>query len=298
MGLVYSVRGTGWEPAARDSLLVLSRRAISRALALDSSLAEAWLAKGEADHVSGDAWSAQQAFERSLRLDSLNAEAWHLYGALYFGVGVGSTALALPSHAIPLFRRALALDPTLRNTWRHLSFAMLAEGRLPEAEALLDTTLSLGEWDFAYTERATVRFLRGNAIRAFADLDAAGQSPTAPIRSLYALALGDSVRARAQLAAYHAVADSGRPNYTNQSRFAAMLGLRDEALMVLERLRSTPDPAEPRCAPNVPCSVSLRTWRLLHDPTFAPLHGDPRFERLWQETMPKVPWLPANEQGR
>ena len=27
------------------------------------------------------------------------------------------------------------------------------------------------------------------------------------------------------------------------------------------------DPREPRCAPATPCSASLRTWRLLHDPS-------------------------------
>ena len=29
----------------------------------------------------------------------------------------------------------------------------------------------------------------------------------------------------------------------------------------------------------------------MHNPILAPLRGDPRFPRLWNETRPHVPWL-------
>ena len=98
------------------------------------------------------------------------------------------------------------------------------------------------------------------------------------------------------LARLRVMADSGEPVLDYVAVFSVALGLRAEALAALERLRATPDPLEPRCAPATTCSVSLRTWRLLHESSVAALRGEPRFQRLWDETRPRVPWLEG--QGR
>jgi hypothetical protein len=66
--------------------------------------------------------------------------------------------------------------------------------------------------------------------------------------------------------------------------------MRAEALTALERYRAIPNPREPKCTPTTTCSVSLETWRLLHDPILAPLRSEPRFVRLLEETRPQVPW--------
>ncbi len=280
------------ESVPRDSLLALAFAAAGRALSLDSLSGEAWLALGQASADAGDLSAAMTRFERSLRLDSLNPETFHLVGSVY-----GSNddyALDLHEAAAPSFRRALALDRNLRNTWRQLASSTLDAGRLAEAEALYDTALAFGPWLTALNERSYVRFLRGNAIGALADIAEAEYlygKPLPEVRALFTVLLGDSAPARAVLARLRAQADSGRPDFQWLATVEMGLGLREEAMSTLQRMRATPVANEPRCAPATPCSSSLRTWRTLHDPIFAPLRGDPRFQRLWAETRPVVPWL-------
>jgi tetratricopeptide (TPR) repeat protein len=254
--------------------------------------AEAWLAKGAvAQAVDNDLWLARAAFERSLTLDSLSPEAWHFYGFLY--ASDCRTCLADYGRAAPLFRRALALDPTLRNSWRLLGMAALHAGRLADAEALLDTALTLGPWTSALLQRAYVRFTRGNGEGALADLTAAERLDSVPRpdqRALYRVLLGDSAPARVVLARLRTQANSGQPNERDLARFSMALGMLDEVLAAMQHLRTHVNPDEPRCSPKATCSPSIATWLLLHEPIFASLHGDPRFERLWEDTHPRVPW--------
>ena len=294
LGLARAIQfsWTGWtESVPRDSLLAFAFAAAHRAVSLDSLSGEAWLALGFASAEAGDLDTAMTRYERSLHLDSLNAEAFHLLGVLH--ASDDDFALDIYEAAAPWFRRALALDRSLRNSWRMLALSTLHTGRLAEVEALLDTALEFGPWSTALANRSYVRFLRGNAVGMLADLTEAerlyGRHPVQ--RALYAVLLGDSAPARAVLTELRAQADSGQQVLALLAEFEMTLGHHPETLAALERLRATPVANEPRCAPATRCSVSLRTWQELHDPIFAPLRGDPRFQRLWAETRPVVPWL-------
>lgn len=276
-----------------DSLAALGRAALGRAQRLDSTLAEAWLTGGLIAMLDGELGAAHAALERAHTLDSLAFETYHSLGYLY-----GVDNLDLPEVAAPLFRRALALNPDFRNAWRHLALSRRDEGRLAEAEALLDTSLSFGEWSLGAAERAFVRFARGNGVGALADLDRMTEraatlgafGDTAIARRAYRLRLGDSASAR-RLLNQAGQAAPGDQDLVAIALLEAMLGAPQRAFDALEQLRTTPDTAEPRCGA-APCSTSLRTWRALHNPLFLPLRGDPRYQRLMADTRPRVPWLP------
>jgi TolB-like protein len=295
VGIARGIQASwSWEARlGRDSLLGLARAGARRALGLDSTVADAWVALGFAEAGAGNLGAARDGFERAIRLDSLNPEAFHLYAASVYSADCPFMCLDLDRAAIPLLRRALALDPTLRNTWRHLAAVERDAGRLAEAEAHLDTALSFGPWAPASADRAYIRFLRGNSDGALADHEArigVGQSDS-DLPALVRLRAGDSVWVSRRIAALRADTAVSLTTLAARARLAAALGLRGEALDVLERLRVVRDGREPRCTSTAPCSTSISTWRVLHDPIFAPLREEPRFQQLWEETRPRVPWL-------
>jgi TolB-like protein len=286
----------GWpDSLARDSILARARSATERALELDSLSADAWLAHALTKINGHDLAGAHSSFERSLALDSLNAETFHLYGFLY-GCSDDDVDPCLNelAAAASLYRRALALDPDRRVTWNHFANATLYAGRLADAEALFDSALARGPFLLSYRRRAYARFLQGNGAGALADLAAASaidSIPSVRARALYSIALGDSGPAREALTQLRAQADSGHPDLPTLIRFAMALGLHDEALAAVARLRRLTNPDEPRCSPTAYCSASNEAWRALRDPILTPLHGDPRYQQLLEETRPRIPWL-------
>lgn len=278
----------------RDSLLALARPATRRALALDSLSADAWAADASLGQNEGDVERAHTSCTRALALDSLRADVWHLCGSGYGAFG--PSGLMQPAVAEPFLRRALALDPDFRNSWRHLAHIRRGEGRLAEAEALYDTTLSAGPWVPAFIERGGIRLMRANASGALADFREArrlsGLPPDTTRSPLEALVRADSAPMRIALARAVERAQRTPDQYAGAATGAALLGQRDDALTYLERYRAGHvNPRETRCSATTTCSPSLDTWRLLHEPAFIPLRNEARFVSLWNETRPRIPWL-------
>lgn len=297
------------ETLSDDSLRTLSRAAWSRALRLDSSAAEAWLARGSWAARMDDFAQARAALERAIGLDSANVEACHMLGYLY-----SVDHLDLPRVALPLFARTVALDPDFRNGWRHLALSLAHEGRLVEAEAALDSALTRGPWPLASSERAFIRLARSDVIGAMADLAdweraesamprkppsalgldrATGHYTVSQWRSLFAVAAGDSSGARAIQASLASPEGTAVPGHAARLALVDfLLGMRDSALNALERMLGEASSVRPTCGP-ARCSRQLDLWRFLNNPLYLPLRGDARFQRLWGETRPRVPWLDA-----
>jgi tetratricopeptide (TPR) repeat protein len=174
-----------------------------------------------------------------------------------------------------LLRRAIALEPDRPNTWNHLGLTLRNQGRLVESEAVFDTLIALGPWVQAYLHRSFVRYLRGNGVGALADFaEAEGlgseSSPHYPFwPALFSIAAGDSLPAQAWLELHYG-RETSRAD-SNASIFLNIgLGRLEEALMLLE--------AMPR---------DLSMWTMLHNPFFEPLHDDPRFRRILEESRPE-----------
>ena len=278
-----------------DSLMGLARAAATRALAIDSTDADAWLALGLWNALRPNPGEAWRALSHADELDSLDGDTEHAIGYLY-----SNDILGLPDAAEPRFRRALQLNPDLRNSWRQLGLTYWMRGRSAEALAAFDSALSHGPWLIGLSDRALVRYSRGDIAGALADQAAAdslgfrlgGVTIGAPFdtrRRLYALASGDSTPAREFLASRDTTADA----LAERALLAAALGQPEAALAALQQLLALPDPNEALCAPRTPCSTSLRTWRVLNVPLFGSLQTDPRFKQLREETRPRVPWLGA-----
>ena len=285
----------GWEGGMTpDSLNAVARAGARRAVALDSASADAWLALASAAARDGDLLTAHDGFERAMRLDSLNPEGIHIYAVTVYGADCPLACLNIESAAVPMFRRALALDPTLRNTWQKLARVERDAGRLAEAEAHLDTALAFGPWAPASADRAYLRYLRGNATGAMEDFTAGAGTPqtVTDLPVLVRLLAGDSAPARRRFDQLRADPAAGAADLAAAAVLATALGLLDEALGLLEQVRAAPHPRNStRCTATATCSSSLFTWLTLHDPVFRPLRGTPRFRRLWDDTRPRAPWL-------
>lgn len=278
-----------------DSLLARARAAASRALAIDSTDADAWLSLGLWNALLPNPGEAWRALTHAERLDSLDGDTEHAIGYLY-----SNDILGLPDAGEPHFLRALQLNPDLRNSWRQLGLTYWLRGRSREAVAAFDSALSRGRWLVGLADRALVRYSAGDVAGALLDQAAADSIGKVPLGDLdavpvevrpllYRLAIGDSVSARASMAA----TATNAIQLESRALIATALGKPEVALTALRQLRALPDSNEPLCAPRTPCSTSLRTWRLLNVPLFGALQSDPRFKQLREETRPRVPWLSA-----
>src|SRR5205085_1973829 len=87
-----------------DSMNRLARAAARQALALDSTIAEAYVAEGNALYGDMRLADAVRAFEKARAVDSINVDVLWAYGAMLLAVGRVQDGLIQ-------LRRARELDP-------------------------------------------------------------------------------------------------------------------------------------------------------------------------------------------
>ncbi len=211
-----------------DSLLPLAMQSIDKAIALDSTLAEAYASRATLLQASWRWADAERDYQRALRLDPNYASAHQWYGELLLINGrsseaqaqlkrateldplspitFGSYAMALASThatdaAIAAGRRAVELDSTLLVTRFMLGAVYLQAGRIPDAVRELEagnrldpsSVINSGLLGYAYARAGN----KPAATRIAKDLESAvGQvSGAAGAAARVYIGLGDNDRA-------------------------------------------------------------------------------------------------------
>lgn len=233
-----------------------SRSAADRALALDTTSADTWLADGNALVQSDqpDLPAARISLERALRLNPRYAEAHHVLG--YQLLRMGDNA-----GAVREYRAALAIDPGRAVTWEHLAQVAFDEGRWADAEAAADTALALGkDWAGALNDRWSAIMLEQNPARMRGLASRLGITDSIP--TLYEDAY---VRlAEHDTSGAGAVADRLRAAGERSTRLAVLLavtGRRTEAGAMIKAFRP----------------ASAFSWHVYRSPAFAPLRDMPEW---------------------
>jgi serine/threonine-protein kinase len=141
LGFAYNVLGVyAFDPT--DSTTPLLEASARRALTLDSTLADAQLARAIAFGMNGQVSEAETRFRAALRIEPSNQYAHHAFGHML--VDVGRT-----DDAIVELREATRLDPLAKSAGTSLAEALTAARRFREAEResrrvlAIDSTFSL-----------------------------------------------------------------------------------------------------------------------------------------------------------
>jgi len=201
-GLAQSLalaRDWGWRLAnvRPDSVQPLADYASGRAVALDSTSAESWLAAAMAARAH-DMRQSLVLHRRAVRLDSSDIEALHQLAWGYLGDGDLDSAIALE-------RRVIERDPYYAYAYAGLAEMLVAVGRPTEALAVLadgravDSTNAPLYWEMSDAQLALRRLAEARV--AIGQAEARGFDPTG-VRMQRALALlleGDTATVRAQL---------------------------------------------------------------------------------------------------
>ena len=269
--LLFLDWGWSYEGLPPESLFARGWRAAERAVALDSTLSEGWLARGSLLRFSDQRSLAgvREALQRAVDLEPGNAEAHHEFGMVLRLLGDNSAAAEQ-------FRNALEIEPDRPMSLVHLGWIDMARRRYVEARRWLDSAAAVNPGFFqAYTERAQLRLATGDTAGARADAETGVRlrprsDPLAAEDVLLALELrsGDTAGGRARLARLRPFAPgAGEAGVHQVTAWAALLvaaGEYSEALAFLKRARVAP--------------AHLRIH--LEEPKFDPLRADPRFDKF------------------
>jgi serine/threonine-protein kinase len=297
LGLVYGIYASfPWvDPGpGMDSLVTLGLAAANRAVELDSSSADGWLARGflltpAFDNL--DSWrafavapllmgsgsvcrvgtsdcrvEAVRSLSRAIQLDPRNGEVWYQFGRSQLGTAAGDSALM----------QALALAPDLAQAAWLLGLRSLRSGQPQQARRFLDSAIALGRRGLnVHGLRTEARLALGDITGALADLDTVAAMVTDSVSAVYhgylevaiAMRRGDSAaarsRAEALLQRFPPEGTRRRSIWLGLAAALVTVGEKDRVLALLERAVASGDYV--RVSPN---------------PIWDPVRDHPRFRRL------------------
>ena len=262
----------GWPAFELQQSIRAGLAASSRALELDSLLADAWTSRGYMLRFANARTYAgvREAFQRALALAPKDAEANLQYG--WAQVNMGEVAAGIVT-----LQRAVELDPDRSVSRFTLAWVLLATRRTGEAMAHLDTAIAADPTTAnLYGLRAWVRLTAGDTNEVRADIAWERTDYRLSGSALVALEMirGDTAAARA--AAERMVAELPAPparltwGAAWQAGGLAQLREVDRVMNILERI-------EPQ---------GLAVWWAAGFPSFAPIRSDPRFAQFVAELAP------------
>ena len=259
-----------------ESLPARAQAAAERALAEDSTSADAWSGMGFVRFLRDppDYPGALAAMRRAVALDSTNVFVRQSNAVLLRRMGAFDAAAAE-------YHRAIELQPGLSQVVGDLGFIAYSRRRYREAAGWYDSALALnqGAWQHL-TYRARIRLELRDTAGARQDAEDAVRLVAVASRSLALSVLaqveartGDSASARARLEPLLAPVAEGPVSVREGYELALALvatGQKDRALDLLERVR--------------PHGAWL--WSYLVFPGFDPIRAEPRFVRVYEESRP------------
>ena len=264
---------SGESPAAFFSK---ARAAADKALALDNKLAEAHVSMGMVlQDADWNLMEAKREFERAIELNPNYADA-------HYSLGFNVLApLGDFDHAISEINRAIELDPFSVMTNANLGFTYILGRRYPEAIVQLRKTTELDPGfvpphsllGLAYEVSGQHEQAIAEYQRAY-DLDQRSGPQADPLllAKIYALK-GERAKALQQLDEAKALAQRGEERAIFVALSYTSLGDKDEAIKWLQR------------------SYQNKEFRFIAYikvlPQLDPLRGDPRFQALAEQVIPR-----------
>jgi TolB-like protein/tetratricopeptide (TPR) repeat protein len=248
-----------------DSLARHALGSADRAIALDSMLAEAHLARGRALHDLLRLSDARVEYSRALSLEPRNASALQWFGELEYNAGRIDSAIAIERHAE-------AIDPGSAIPSWLITRQLLGVGRIAEAvvqgKRARDLDPSLSRIRIVY---GAALVLSGQLDSALVELEGAHRrTPEEPGAVAY-LAFAYAASARwsdvDRLRAEEVARGPGRANHAQLAAIAVLKGDHDAAIAELELSVARHDLIGVTVFPGC-------------EPLYAPLRADARFRAL------------------
>ncbi len=243
----------------------LAKEHILRALAIDNELSEAHAAYGYQLSLDREWAAAERELSRAIELDPRNARAHQLNGTRLMFIDRFDECLAA-------YDRAVELEPTFADIRVNRATCLAAAGRMDEGIAEMKKAIEIDpNYPWAHSALSFLYRMKGDHA---ASVEARARSTELVDRPDLARRLRETFRERGWKAYLQELFDQTTelfPNLIRRASILCELGKPDEAIVLLEQ------------------SAAIGEWWLFiikHDPQFAVLRDDPRFQALVKQFDP------------